>query len=85
MHDGRSKEIVQCILFELQITIFLSSPPPVFRQKYGGQLSISNSLVYIQKSKNNYSEWFFYGAWEWRKFYVHLLPHHKKQNLAWIS
>lgn len=59
MHDGRSKGIVQCILFELQITIFLSSPPPVFRQKYGGQLSISNSLVYIQKSKNNYSEWFF--------------------------
>lgn len=85
MHDGRSKGIVQCILFELQITIFLSSPPPVFRQKYGGQLSISNSLGYIQKSKNNYSEWFFYGAWEWRKFYVHLLPHHKKQNLAWIS
>lgn len=59
MHDGRSKEIVQCILFELQITIFLSSPPPVFRQKYGGQSSISNSLGYIQKSKNNYSEWFF--------------------------
>lgn len=59
MHDGRSKGIVQCILFELQITIFLSSPPPVFRQKYGGQLSISNSLGYIQKSKNNCSEWFF--------------------------